>query len=140
MDAVAAVFEVFVSVSATRRVILDRLKKILRKCVNKPNRAHSRAIEHAVKSMLLTVVVIALLTAYYFGLRRAAQAAVVTAGLCLVAFLLPRYASTINWLIAGGAVAVWAIGRKRPRPPDAVLAVAWIRRSLSRVRALLGKK
>jgi hypothetical protein len=90
--------------------------------------------------MLLTVVVLALLTAYYFGLRRGAQAAVITAGLCVAAMFLPRYASTINWIIAGGAVAIWAVGRKRPRPPDAVLAVAWLRRALSRVRQLIGKK
>ena len=84
--------------------------------------------------MLFTVLVMAALTAYYWGLKRAGQVAVATAALCLASTFVPRFSTTINWLIAGGAVAIWAIGRKRPRPPDAVLAVAWLRKQLQRIR------
>ena len=89
--------------------------------------------------MLLTVLVMAVLTAYYWGLRRAGQVAALTLALCVAAMFLPRYSLAINFVIAGGAVAVWALGRKRPRPPDAVLAVAWARRSIQRARDLLRK-
>lgn len=90
--------------------------------------------------MLLTILAMAILTAYYWGLKRAGQAAAVTAALCLVALFVPRYATTIHFILAGGAVAIWALGRKRPRPPDAVLAVAWVRRAVHQLRERFGDK
>ncbi len=87
--------------------------------------------------MLLAALVIGGLALYYFGLRWAAWAAGATIVLGLIALVVPRYATAINAFIAAGAFALWSIGRKRPRPPDAVIAVRLVRRAVGRAWSLL---
>ncbi|HXU69881.1 MAG TPA: hypothetical protein VN947_11165 [Polyangia bacterium] len=92
--------------------------------------------------MLLSALVIGALALYYFGLRAAAWAAGSTLVLCLIALFAPRWATAIHAFIAAGAIALYMIGRKRERPPDAVFAVRLARGALKRgwqtVRALWG--
>lgn len=90
--------------------------------------------------MLLAALVLGGLALYYFGVRTAAWAAGATLFLSIAALVLPRYATAINAFIAAGAFALWAIGRKRPRPPDAVLAVRLVRRAVGRAWSLLRGK
>jgi hypothetical protein len=87
--------------------------------------------------MVLAAVVLGGLALYYFGVRAAAWAAGATLALSIIAAVLPRYATAIHVFIAAGALALWMIGRKRPRPPDAVLAVRLVRRAIGRAWALL---
>ena len=82
--------------------------------------------------MLLAAMVLGGLALYYFGVRAAAWAAVATVVLCLVALVAPRYATAIHAFIAAGAVALWQVGSRRQRPPDAVLAVRLVRTALHR--------
>jgi hypothetical protein len=82
--------------------------------------------------MLLAAVVLGALTAYYFGLRAGAYAAVATFVLCVLALFVPRVALPVNVAIAVAAIAIWRIGSRRPRPPDAVLAVRFVRSSVAR--------
>ena len=92
--------------------------------------------------MLLSALVIGALALYYFGLRAAAWAAGATLVLCLIALFAPGWATAIHAFIAAGAFAMYLIGRKRQRPPDAVFAVRFAREALKRgwqlVRGLLG--
>ncbi|MGZ3426163.1 MAG: hypothetical protein ACXVDD_04565 [Polyangia bacterium] len=92
--------------------------------------------------MLLAAVVLGALALYYFGLRAGAWAAAATLILCIVALVAPGWATAIHAFIAAGAIALYWIGRKRQRPPDAVIAVRLIRRAVGRAwstaRALLG--
>jgi hypothetical protein len=94
--------------------------------------------------MLLAALVLGALALYYFGVRAAAWAAGATLALCLVARFLPGYATAIHAFIAAGAFALWRIGSRRPRPPDAVVAVrlirAALRRAWSTARSLLGNR
>jgi hypothetical protein len=82
--------------------------------------------------MLILPILIGALAAYYFGLRYGAWAAIATFGLCAVAMFLPRYAIPLYLAAFAGAGAIWYFGSRRPRPPDAVLAVRWARRSIKR--------
>jgi hypothetical protein len=82
--------------------------------------------------MLLAAIVLGGLALYYFGVRAAAWAAVATLVLCLVALVAPRYATAIHAFIAAGAVAIWQVGSRRQRPPDAVFAVGLVRTALRR--------
>ncbi|HZS36963.1 MAG TPA: hypothetical protein VFF06_09055 [Polyangia bacterium] len=90
--------------------------------------------------MLIAALLVGALTAYYFGLRAGAYAAVAALGLFVVALFMPRFAVFFYVGVAAAGVAVWQIGSRRPRPPDAVLAVRWARRGIGRawstVRAL----
>jgi len=62
--------------------------------------------------------------------------------LCVIALLAPRYATAIYAFGAAGAIALGQVGSRRPRPPDAVIAVRLVRgavkRAWSTARALLG--
>ena len=62
--------------------------------------------------------------------------------LCIIALFAPRYATAIDAFIAAGAIALWQVGSRRPRPPDAVIAVRLVRgavkRAWSTARSLLG--
>lgn len=89
--------------------------------------------------MLLAVLFVGVLTAYYFGLRAGAWAAAATLALCLVGLFVPRFALPIQVVLAVGVVAIWRIGSKRPRPPDAVLAVRYVRGLAGRAWAKLRK-
>jgi hypothetical protein len=82
--------------------------------------------------MLLAALVIGALTAYYFGVRWGAYAAVAAFVLYLVAFFVPSLRLPIWAFVGAGAFAVWRIGSKRPRPPDAVLAVHLVKRTARR--------
>ncbi len=94
------------------------------------------------RRMLLAVLVLGALALYYFGVRAAGWAAGATLVLCLVALFVPGYATAIHAFIAAGAIALWRIGSRRQRPPDAVIAVRLIRgglrRAWSTARSLLG--
>ncbi len=87
--------------------------------------------------MLLAALVLGGLALYYFGVRAAAWAAGATLVLCIVAVFVPSQATAIHAFIAAGAFALWAVGRKRPRPPEAVLAVRLVRRAVGRAWALV---
>jgi hypothetical protein len=82
--------------------------------------------------MLLTAVVIGVLTAYYFGLRAGYYAAGTTFVLCLAALFVPRLATPLYLVLAGGAIVIWQIGSRRPRPADAVLATRFVRGAIGR--------
>ncbi|MCU1279049.1 MAG: hypothetical protein JWM53_2595 [bacterium] len=92
--------------------------------------------------MLLAAVVLGALALYYFGLRAGAWVAVATLVLCIVALVAPRWATAIYAFVAAGAIALWRVGSRRQRPPDAVIAVRLIRRAVGRAwstaRTLLG--
>jgi hypothetical protein len=92
--------------------------------------------------MLLSALVVGALALYYFGVRAAAWAAGATLVLCILALVLPGWALAIHAFVAAGAVALWWIGSKRQRPPDAVMAVRLVRLMLGRawmtVRKLWG--
>lgn len=83
--------------------------------------------------MLLAALVLGALGLYYFGRRAGLWAAAATLVLCIVALLVPRLATAIYAFIAAGAFALWRIGSRRPRRPEAVIAVQLARRSLKRV-------
>lgn len=91
--------------------------------------------------MLLATMALGALALYYFGVRAGLWCAGATLVLCVLALAAPRYASAIHAFIAAGAIALWRIGSRRPRPPDAVVAVrlarAALRRAWSVARALL---
>jgi hypothetical protein len=93
--------------------------------------------------MLFAALVLGGLALYYFGVRPALWTAGATLVLCLLALFVPRYATAIHAFIAAGAVALWQVGSRRPRPPDAVVAVRLIRSAVSRAwrtaRSLLGR-
>ena len=67
-----------------------------------------------------------------------------TFGLCLIAMFAPGWATAIYAFVAAAAVALYWIGSRRQRPPDAVIAVRLIRGALKRAwltaRTLLGGK
>jgi len=92
--------------------------------------------------MLLAALVLGALALYYFGVRPALWAAGATLVLCIVALVAPRYATAIYAFVAAGAIALWRIGSRRQRPPDAVIAVRLargaLRRAWSTARSLLG--
>ena len=87
--------------------------------------------------MVIGTLVVALVTAYWFGLRAGAWAGAATFGLCLVATFLPWLATAIHLMLAIALVAVSVVGARRERPTDAVLATRWVRGTLSRVTALV---
>src|SRR3954471_13451439 len=94
------------------------------------------------EGMLLAAVVLGALALYYFGVRAGVWAAGATLALCLVALFLPKWATSIYAFVAAAAVALYWIGSRRQRPPDAVIAVRLIRGALKRAyltaRTLLG--
>ncbi len=83
--------------------------------------------------MLIAAVIVGGLTAYYFGLKRGAYAAVAAAVLCLVAMVVPGVGLPIYGALAAGAIGVWWFGKRRQRPTDAVLATRWMRDKVKRV-------
>jgi hypothetical protein len=87
--------------------------------------------------MVLAALVLGGLALYYFGVRAAAWAAGATLVLSVTALLVPSYATAIHAFIAAGAFAIWMIGRKRQRPPDAVLAVRFIKQAIGRAWSVL---
>ncbi len=96
-----------------------------------------RACAATLFPMLLAALVVGGLTAYYFGLRWGAYATVAAFALYIVALLVPSLKMPIYAFVAAGAFAVWRIGSRRPRPPDAVLAVHVVRQALRRAWAAL---
>ncbi len=92
--------------------------------------------------MLLSALVVGAVALYYFGVRAAAWAAGATLLLCLIALFAPDWAMAIHAFVAAGAIALWRVGCKRERPPDAVIAVRLVRvavkRAWSTVRVLWG--
>jgi len=90
--------------------------------------------------MLLAAVVVGALTAYYFGLRPGAYAAVATFVLSLVAMFVPRLALPVNLLVAVGAILIWRVGRSRPRPPDAVFALRFMQGGVKHLWSMVSKR
>jgi hypothetical protein len=94
--------------------------------------------------MVMAALVLGGLALYYFGVRPALWVAGTTLLLCLIALFVPGYATAIYAFVAAGAITLYWIGSRRPRPPDAVIAVRLIRGGLKRAwqsaRALLGGK
>jgi MFS superfamily sulfate permease-like transporter len=90
--------------------------------------------------MILTALVLGGLGLYYFGIRAGAWTAAVTLVLCVVAMVVPSLERAIHVAIAIGAVALWQVGSRRPRPPDAVLAVRLVRRGVGRAWSLVRGK
>ncbi len=92
--------------------------------------------------MLLAALVLGGIALYFFGVRAALWVAGATLALCVVALVAPRFQTAIYAFIAAGAFALWRIGSKNERPPDAVLAVrlvkSAVRRAWTTARALLG--
>ena len=92
--------------------------------------------------MLLAAVVVGAVALYYFGMRPAVWAAGATFALCLLALFVPKWATAIHCFVAAGTLALWRVGSKRQRPPDAVIAVRLarelVKRAWSTVRALWG--
>jgi len=68
--------------------------------------------------MFLAALLCGLLTAYYFGVRPGAAAAVVTFGLFLAGALFPPLKIVAYLLVGAGIVGVTAAGAKRPRDPN----------------------
>ncbi len=91
--------------------------------------------------MIVASLLVGALTAFYFGRKAGAWAAIVTFAACAAAFFLPRYALYIYLALGAGTVGVVMIGSRRPRPPEAVRAVRWARRAgglvYGRARSLL---
>jgi endonuclease/exonuclease/phosphatase (EEP) superfamily protein YafD len=92
--------------------------------------------------MLLAALVLGGLALYYFGLRAGAWVAAATLVLCIIALVAPNWSTPIYAFFAAGAFALWRIGSRRQRPPDAVIAVRLVRRAIGRAwataRTLLG--
>jgi hypothetical protein len=87
--------------------------------------------------MLIAAILVGALTAYYFGLRPGMYAAIATFVLGAVALFVPRLAWPVHLAMAAGAIAIWQIGSRRPRPNDAVLATRFVRRAAGRAWARL---
>jgi uncharacterized membrane protein len=77
--------------------------------------------------MLLFALVVGGLALYYFGLRAGAWAAGAALALSLVALFVPSWAPWIHLMLGLGGFAIWWIGRRRPRPPEAVRAAQMVR-------------
>jgi hypothetical protein len=82
--------------------------------------------------MLILAVVVGAITAYYWGLRAGAYAAIGSLGLSLLALVVPSLATPLHVATAAGMVAVWWFGSRRPRPPDSVLAIRFLRGAATR--------
>jgi hypothetical protein len=67
--------------------------------------------------MLLAALLCGLLTAYYFGVRPGAAAAMATFGVFVAGAIFPPLRVLSYFVVAGGIVAVVAIGAQRPRDP-----------------------
>jgi membrane protein implicated in regulation of membrane protease activity len=87
--------------------------------------------------MLLATLIVAGVTAYWFGLRPAAWAAAATLILLIVADNRPELATSIYAALAVGVVAVSLVGSRRERPTDAVRATRWVRATVGQVVTLL---
>lgn len=77
---------------------------------------------------------------YWLGVRAGAWAAAVTFALCLVAVFVPKLALPLYLLLGAGVFGVCIVGATRPRPPDAVLATRWARRTLGQIIALVSSR
>jgi membrane protein implicated in regulation of membrane protease activity len=87
--------------------------------------------------MLLATLIVGGVTAYWFGLRPGAWAAVATLVLLIVAANRPELATTIYAALSVGVVAVSVVGSRRERPTDAVKATRWVRATVGQVVTLL---
>jgi len=82
--------------------------------------------------MLLAALVCGLVTAYYFGLRPGAAAAVIALVLFLAGSLIPGLGLVSYVAVGGGLVGVYAVGSRRPRDPA-------IARALDAGKRLVGR-
>ena len=89
--------------------------------------------------MLLAALVLGGLAAYYFGLRFGAWIAAATVVACLITAFVPRLQTPLQVVIAVAAVALWRIGSRRPRPPEAVLAVRYVHYQVKRILTWIGR-
>ncbi len=67
--------------------------------------------------MLLAALVCGLVTAYYFGIRPGAAAAVIALGLFLLGALIPGLTVASYLAVGGGLAGVYVAGSRRPRDP-----------------------
>jgi|GEM_PF-4805359 len=90
--------------------------------------------------MLVAVLLMGALAAYYFGLRVGAWTAAGTAMLCAAALVVPLYAIPIYVVLAIGAVGILIVGPRRKKPTDAVrvtrTALHVAKMSVSRVKSM----
>ena len=96
--------------------------------------------------MFIAALVVGLLVAYYFGLRPGLVAAGATAGLFLVAAVMPVVAIYAYVVVGAGVAGVVLLGPKLKRPdalasgagglgPGALRAIASLRRAVKQVSA-----
>ena len=91
--------------------------------------------------MLVAVLLMGALAAYYFGLRIGAWTAAGTAILCAAALVVPLYAVPIYVVLAVAAVAILVVGPRRAKPTDAVrvtrTAVHVAKMGVSRIKSIV---
>jgi hypothetical protein len=87
--------------------------------------------------VLIPALLVGGLTAYWFGLRPGAWAAVATLALCLLAVMVPVLARPIHLLLAASVVGICLVGPRRERPPDAVRAVRAVKLAVAQIRSRL---
>ena len=88
--------------------------------------------------MLITGLVIGLLTAYYFGIRFGAYAAVASTVALVAALVLPSMRWTIYGSVALYLVGVGVLGPRSGKPMGNLAALRLARKGLSWVRNRLG--
>jgi hypothetical protein len=83
--------------------------------------------------VLIAVLVVGGIAAWYLGLRKGAYAAGATAVLCVVAALVPAWEWPIYLALSAGVVGIIAFGARTQRPADSQLAVQWLRHRLKKL-------
>jgi hypothetical protein len=86
--------------------------------------------------MLLAVLVVGVITFWFYGTRPGLWAAAGTAIACAAALVMPRYAIPIYVVLAVAVVAVIFLGSRRPRPTKTVIASRWV---MSRARSIYSR-
>jgi len=84
--------------------------------------------------MLIAAIVCGLVTAYYFGLQAGLYAAVVGAGLSLVAVVVPPWAMWAYSALAVGLIGVCLLGPRFGKPLGNRKAVMAVRMAYKKVR------
>jgi hypothetical protein len=86
--------------------------------------------------VIIATLIVAGVTAYFYGLRAGAWAGAGAFGLGLLAAMFPRYAWPIHLLMAAEVFVVCLLGPRRERPADSVRVTRWVVRTFRTVMAL----